>query len=88
MFSFSRLLYVSILQSRIETCLGSPAQAQLLIYVISYFQIDLIKEIMCNHTINGRMIRATLSFIAAVNPYRKHSAVRYISCDLSYIEFI
>ncbi|XP_063680621.1 LOW QUALITY PROTEIN: E3 ubiquitin-protein ligase rnf213-alpha-like [Bolinopsis microptera] len=36
-------------------------------------EIDLIREIMCNHTINGRRINSSIRFIAAVNPYRKHT---------------
>lgn len=38
--------------------------------------IGLIKEIMCDHTINGRPIlhpNCKLHLIAACNPYRKHS---------------
>ena len=38
-------------------------------------EIDLIREIMCNHTINGRRINSSIRFIAAVNPYRKHTPV-------------
>jgi len=37
--------------------------------------IGLIKEIMCDRTINGKPLRSNcrLHFIAACNPYRKHS---------------
>ena len=37
--------------------------------------VDLIKEIMCDRTCNGRPVFKDLKFIAACNPYR-----RYISC--------
>ena len=33
--------------------------------------IGLIKEIMCDHRINGKPISRDLRFIAACNPYRK-----------------
>jgi hypothetical protein len=33
--------------------------------------IGLIKEIMCDHRINGRALSDNLKFIAACNPYRK-----------------
>lgn len=33
--------------------------------------IGLIKEIMCDHRINGKPISRDLKFIAACNPYRK-----------------
>ena len=33
--------------------------------------IDLIKEVMCDHHINGREITRDVKFIAACNPYRK-----------------
>ena len=33
--------------------------------------IGLIKEIMCDHRLHGRLISRDLKFIAACNPYRK-----------------
>ena len=33
--------------------------------------IGLIKEIMCDHRINGKPVSGDLKFIAACNPYRK-----------------
>jgi hypothetical protein len=35
--------------------------------------IGLIKEIMCDRRINGKPVSEDLKFIAACNPYRKHS---------------
>ncbi|XP_019857687.1 PREDICTED: E3 ubiquitin-protein ligase rnf213-beta-like [Amphimedon queenslandica] len=35
--------------------------------------IGLIKEVMCDRRINGRLIEADVKFIAACNPYRKHT---------------
>ena len=32
--------------------------------------IDLIKEIMCDHTLNGRKIHPDVRIVAACNPYR------------------
>ena len=39
--------------------------------------IGLIKEIMCDRRINGRLLSEDLKFIAACNPYRKYN---YITC--------
>ena len=41
--------------------------------------IGLIKEIMCDHRINGKAIHEDLKFIAACNPYRKlvHFALKH-----------
>lgn len=33
--------------------------------------IGLIKEVMCDRSIHGRVIEADVKFIAACNPYRK-----------------
>ncbi len=33
--------------------------------------LGLIKEIMCDHRINGNKISSDIKFIAACNPYRK-----------------
>ena len=33
--------------------------------------IGLIKEVMCDRRINGRLVSRDLKFIAACNPYRK-----------------
>ena len=33
--------------------------------------IGLIKEVMCDRRINGRLIKEDVKFIAACNPYRK-----------------
>lgn len=33
--------------------------------------VDLIKEIMCDHTIHGRKIHKDVRVVAACNPYRK-----------------
>ncbi|XP_019853235.1 PREDICTED: E3 ubiquitin-protein ligase RNF213-like [Amphimedon queenslandica] len=35
--------------------------------------IGLIKEVMCDRRINGRSIKEDVKFIAACNPYRKHT---------------
>ena len=51
-------------------------------------EIDLIREIMCNHTINGRRINSSIRFIAAVNPYRKHTPVSLNSVmDIHFCKF-
>ena len=34
--------------------------------------IDLIKEIMCDRTCNGKPVGKDLKFIAACNPYRRY----------------
>ena len=41
--------------------------------------IGLIKEIMCDHRINGRPISHDIKFIAACNPYRKYVALYIVS---------
>jgi hypothetical protein len=35
--------------------------------------IDLIKEILCDRRLNGKPVSEDLKFIAACNPYRKHT---------------
>ena len=48
-------------------------------------EIDLIREIMCNHTINGRRINSSIRFIAAVNPYRKHTPVSPAQYHIAFL---
>ena len=39
--------------------------------------VGLIKEVMCDHRLNGRPVSMHLKFIAACNPYRKYDKCYY-----------
>ncbi len=52
--------------------------------------IGLIKEIMCDHRINGQPVSSDLKFIAACNPYRKYVFIRntvtmYVTMIICYM---
>ena len=73
-----------IIRWKLEREISSYFRFELITYPI-FLQIDLIKEIMCNHSINGRSIDSSIRFIAAVNPYRRHSLVNILFHQLGYM---